>query len=243
MAGNAFIDAGKKLMNAMRKEDGTYRTFQEMLDETIPTKYMGVHTTNAYTKELDPNTGHGYPSAEYTYGAYAAEVEVETSTGKTRVVAMHCVADVGVIGNFLAVEGQAYGGMHHSIGFALSEDYSDYKKHVDLIRCGFPFIEAVPDGDDYTVELIETPRPTGPHGSSGCAELFQSSDHVAILNAIHDAVGVRVRDLPVTPEKLLAAIRAKEEGKADPYEPYYLGGDMYEKLEAMRNNPVAPKEG
>lgn len=241
MAGNAILNAAEKLMNAMGKADGSWRTYAELVAEGIPTKYIGAHDTSDRTQNLDPNTGEGNPTAEYTYGVFLAEVEVDTETGKTRVLGMHCVADVGTIGNYLAVDGQAYGGMMHSIGFALSEDYSDIKKHDSMIGAGFPFIGMIPDGENLTVEYVVTPRPTGPHGSSGCSEMFQSSGHVAVINAIYNACGVRIYDLPATPEKVKAHLQALEQAKIQTPQRYYLGGDFYDKIDDIRANPLTAK--
>jgi len=241
MAGNATIDAANKLMDAMRKADGTYRTYDEMVAEGIPTKYAGVHGTADRTKKLDPNTGEGNPTPEHTYGVFLSEVEVEVATGKVKVVAYHGYADVGVIGNYLAVDGQAYGGMMHSIGFALSEDYQDIKKHTSLIGAGFPYIEMIPDGDDFTITYQETERPGGPQGSGGCSELFQSSCHVAVLNAITKATGARIHEIPATPEKVKAAIQAVKAGKNIAPARYYLGGDFYDVVDDIKANPVEVK--
>jgi aldehyde oxidoreductase len=180
----------------------------------------------------------GRISAEYTYCAFLAEVEVELATGKTKVLAMHCVSDVGVIGNYLAVDGQAYGGMMHSIGFALSEDFSDLKKHTTMIGAGFPYADMIPDGDDFTTEYIQTPRPTGPQGSSGCSEAFQSSGHVAVINAIYDAAGVRIHTLPATPEKIKAALEAKARGESATPARWYLGGDFDDVVDEIKANPI-----
>jgi aldehyde oxidoreductase len=238
MGGNATIDGAEKLMAAMRKADGTFRTYDEMASEGIPTKYRGFYTTEAYTTPLDLNTGMGRTSAEYTYCAFLTEVETEEATGKTKVLAMHCVADVGVIGNYLAVDGQAYGGMMHSIGFALTEDFSDLKKHTTMSGAGFPYVDMIPDGDNFTIEYIQTPRPTGPQGSSGCSEAFQSSAHVAVINAIYNAVGVRIRTLPATPEKVRAALDAKARGESVAPARYYLGGDFDDVVDEIKANPL-----
>ncbi len=239
--GSAMVDAAKKLIGLMRKEDGTFRTHAEMVKEGLETKHMGQFMTHSFTKDLDANTGQGDPTAEYTFGFVVSEVEVEVATGKTRVVAMHFVADIGVVGNFPTVEGQAFGGMSHTIGFALSEDYSDIKKHISLIGSGFPFIKDVPDGDDFTVEFIESPRPSNPFGSSGCSELFQSSGHVSVLNAIYNAVGVRIHDLPARPEKVKAGIEALAKGQK-PATPSYNLGNFYEKMDDIKANPVVIPE-
>ncbi|MDL2236959.1 molybdopterin-dependent oxidoreductase [Christensenellaceae bacterium OttesenSCG-928-K19] len=242
MAGNATLDAATKLMDAMRKPDGSWRTYDEMVAENIPTKYLGSFSTADLTSPMDPNTAQGNPTPEYTYGVFICEVEVDVDTGKTKVIAMHGVADIGVVGNYLAVDGQAYGGMMHTIGFALTEDYQDLKKHKDLMGSGFPYIEMIPDGDDFTIEYVETPRASGPHGSSGCSELFQSGGHISVINAIYDAVGVRIYDLPATPEKVKAALEEKAIGKHGIPEKYYLGGDFYETIDDMIANPVEPKK-
>jgi aldehyde oxidoreductase len=97
--------------------------------------------------------------------------------------------------------------------------------------------------DDIEVEYTETPRPTGPFGSSGCAELSLTSGHVAIVNAISNATGVRIYELPASPEKVLKGIKTLEQGgKLLPPSKYYLGSDMYERLEYLRQHPVVSAE-
>jgi aldehyde oxidoreductase len=147
------------------------------------------------------------------------------------------VDDVGVIGNIQAVEGQAYGGISHSIGFALSEDYKDVKKHNNIFSCGVPYCKDIPD--DITLIHCENPRETGPFGSSGASEAFQSAGHMAVINGINNACGVRIYELPAKPEKVKAGIdKLAKGGKIEPPEKYYLGPDMYEKLETIKANPV-----
>ncbi|WP_414733021.1 molybdopterin-dependent aldehyde oxidoreductase [Acetobacterium carbinolicum] len=236
MAGNATINAAEQLMNAMRKKDGSYRTYDEMVSAGIPTKYLGIADTTGQTTDLDPNMGQGNPTAEYTFCVFMAEVEVEVATGETKVLSMKCIADVGVVGNILAVEGQAFGGMEHGIGMALSEEYDDIKKHISLIGSGFPFIKTIPD--NLTVEFIETRRPSGPHGSSGCAEAFQSSPHVAVINGIYNACGVRIKELPARPQKVKALLEAQVDGREIEQKKYFLGSDFYETIDAIKANPV-----
>ncbi len=242
MDGGAMVDAAKKLIPAMKKEDGTFRTYEEMVKEGIPTKYPGVMATGSFTKALDFNTGQGDPTAEYMFASFLAEVEVETLTGKAKVLGMHCVCDVGVVGNYLSVDGQAYGGMSHAIGFALKEEYQDVNKHKHLIGAGLPYIEDIPDGENFTVEYIESPRPSNPFGSSGCSEVFQSSDHVAVINAIYNAVGVRVFDLPASPEKIKAGMEILAQNQEIPNPKYNFGQDFYEKMDYIKENPVEIKK-
>jgi aldehyde oxidoreductase len=138
MAGNATINAATKLMDAKRKPDGTYRTYDEMVAENIPTKYIGHYDqfSIGLPPGLDPNTGEGEKNPGYMYCVNVALVEVDVNTGKAKVLRYTCVSDVGVIGNKLSVEGQAYGGLSHSIGFALSEDYNAENKHGNMAGCG-----------------------------------------------------------------------------------------------------------
>lgn len=239
MNGKATISAAEKLLDAMKKDDGTYRTYDEMIEEKIPTKYFGNQDNSVEDNlaPMDPNTGIGSPSISYTYSLYMAEVEVDTATGKTTILKYTCIDDVGVIGNIQAMEGQAYGGISHSMGFALSEDYKDVKKHNNIYSCGIPYIKDVPD--DITLIHCQNPREVGPFGSSGASEAFQSGGHVAVINAIKNACGVRIYELPATPEKVKAGIDALAKGE-EPEKPgkYYLGPDMHEQLEKIKANPL-----
>ncbi len=236
LAGKAILDAAEKLMGAMRKPDGTYRTYDEMTAEGIPTRYQGVGTSGPDTAPLDPNTGQGDAYPEYMYMVFMAEVEVEVATGQTKVLAIKLVGDVGVIGNLQAVEGQAYGGLAHSLGFATKTDFRDMQKHSTMIGAGISQCEDVPD--DIDLMWHETYRKNGPHGSAGCAESFQSGFHVAVLNGINNAVGVRITELPASPEKVKAGIEAEARGQEIKTPNYYLGPDFYEDIERLAKNPV-----
>ncbi len=239
MNGRAVAAAAELLIAAMKKADGTYRTYDEMVAEGIPTRYTG-HVDNmnkGIDPGLDPNTGEGQKDGEYMYGANCALVEVDVNTGKTKVLRFACCADIGVIGNKLAVDGQAFGGISHCIGFALSEDYQDIKKHRNMIACGIPQILDIPD--DIRVEYLETPRgELGAFGSSGCSEVFQSSGHMAVINAINNATGCRIYELPATPDKVKAAWAAKQEGRELKPAKYYIGPDLEDALEAIKSHPM-----
>ncbi len=231
--------AGDMLINAMKKADGTFRTYDEMVAEGIPTRYEAQHqnATDETLSALDPNTGVGNPTPAYTYGLFLAEVEVDTATGKTTVISYTSVDDVGVIGNPVSVDGQAYGGLSHCIGFALTENYDDVKKHSNIMGAGIPTIKEIPD--DFNLIHLENPRSTTPYGSSGASEAFQSSGHMAVINAINNACGVRVYELPATPAKVKAGIEALANGETiNPPKKYFLGSDFYEEMENIKNNPV-----
>ncbi|HNZ43371.1 MAG TPA: molybdopterin-dependent oxidoreductase [Bacteroidales bacterium] len=239
MNGHATIIAAEKLMAAMKKPDGTFRNYDEMVKENIPTVYEGKFS-NIVTpglSRLDPNTGIGDPTPAFTYALNMAEVAVDTKTGKTTVTRFVCVSDVGKIGNKDAVDGQAYGGISHSIGFALSEDYEDVKKHTNIASSGVPYIKDIPD--EIILLYHESDDKTGPFGSSGASEAFQASGHVAVINAIYNACGVRIYELPATKEKVKAGLEILAKGgKIEPPKKYYLGPDMYDELENILANPV-----
>jgi len=205
MTGQAIKNACEQMVKAMKKQDGTFRTYEEMVAEKIPLRYVGQWTAPATPPDLE--TSQGNPFSVYQYGVFLAEVEVDTETGKTTVLKMTLAADVGKIASRLAVDGQLYGGIAQGIGLALSEDFEDIKKHSTLTGAGFPFIKDIPD----EIELIyqETPRPHGPFGAAGCGEMPLSSPHAAIINAIYNACGVRITKLPARPEKVLAGLKSK----------------------------------
>ncbi len=239
MSGRATQIAAEKLINAMRKPDGTFRTYEEMKAEGLETKYVGQYSNTSISGlgRLDPNTGIGDPTPAYTYCLNLAEVEVDTATGKTRVLRFTCVDDVGKVGNIQAVNGQAYGGISHSIGFALSENYDDVKKHTNIASSGVPYCNDIPD--EINVIHYERPDEAGPFGSSGASEAFQSSGHMAVINAIYNACGVRIFELPATPAKVKAGLDLiAKGGKVEPPKKYFLGSDLYEELENIKANPV-----
>ncbi|MBU4010912.1 MAG: molybdopterin-dependent oxidoreductase [Proteobacteria bacterium] len=203
VTGNAIKNGCEMLLNAMRKPDGSYRTYDEMVAENIPLKYSGAWTASVCTP-CDENA-QGSPFSVYMYGVFMAEVTVDTETGKTKVDKFTVFADVGKINNRLAVDGQIYGGVAQGIGLALTEDFEDLKKHTNLIACGLPYTKDVPDSID--IHYVETPREHGPFGAAGVGELPLTSSHVAIINAIANATGVRITKLPALPEKVLAGLK------------------------------------
>lgn len=163
MTGNATRVAAEMLLNAMRKDDGTFRTYEEMTAENIPTYYEGTWAAAACT-DCDLETAQGAPFSNYMYELFIPEVEVNMETGKVRVIRLTTVCDFGTIINKIVVDGQVYGGCTQGIGLALTEDFEDYSRHTTLKGCGIPYPEDVPD--DFNIIYTETPRPLGPFGAS-----------------------------------------------------------------------------
>ncbi|MFT5700085.1 MAG: aldehyde oxidoreductase [Desulforhopalus sp.] len=202
MVGQAIKNSCEQLIEAMTKTDGSFRNYDEMTAEKLELRYNGKFTAPA--KEIDEN-GQGSPFACYMYGVLLAEVAVELATGKTTVEKMTMVADVGKVNNFLVVDGQIYGGMAQGIGFALTEDYEDIKKHSTMVGAGFPYAKMIPD--NMEIMYVETSRPDGPFGASGVGEIPICGPAPALLNAIYNACGVRIKELPALPEKVLAGLK------------------------------------
>lgn len=207
MTGNACRLAAENLLAAMKKDDGTYRTYDEMVADGIETKVLGQWVATACAdRPIDQATAQGDPFSVYMYTLFLPEVCVDTETGKVTVEKFTCVADVGTIMNKLLVDGSFYGGLAQGIGLALSENFEDLEKDTTLLKCGIPYPKDVPD--DIELHYVQTPRPNGPYGAAGCGEAPLDAPHPAILNAIYNATGARINQVPATPDVVKAALDA-----------------------------------
>jgi CO/xanthine dehydrogenase Mo-binding subunit/aerobic-type carbon monoxide dehydrogenase small subunit (CoxS/CutS family) len=160
---------------------------------------------NPPTVPLDAD-GQGVPYATYGFAAQVAEVEVDVELGTVKVLHVHAAHDVGRAINPTQVEGQVHGGIAQGIGMALMEEYISGRTdnlHDYLI----PTIGDVPP---ITVHVIEDAEPLGPWGAKGVGEPALVATAPAILNAIHHATGVRLAQVPVTPDRLRAALLKKD---------------------------------
>lgn len=208
--GNAIRVSAEMMLNAMKKPDGSFRTYKEMVAENIPLSYDGKWVAAACT-DCSPDTAQGNPFPIYMYEVFLPEVEVDLETGETKVVKFTTSVDVGTIINKATVDGQIYGGLAQGIGLALTEDFEDLELHTNLKDCGFPYPKDVPD--DIEILYLETPRDLGPFGAAGVGEAPLTAPHPAILNAINNACGVRVFRVPALPEVIRMGLEAKA-GKA-----------------------------
>ena len=202
VVGNAIRVACETLIEAMKKPGGGFYTYDEMKAEGREVRQYGKWTTPCTSPD---ENGQGEPFCCYMYGLFMAEVAVDITTGKTAVEKLTMIADIGKVNNRLVTDGQLYGGLAQGIGLALTEDYEDIKKHSTLIGAGLPYIKDV--SDDIELIYLENSRKDGPFGASGVGELPLTAPHAAIINAIYQACGARVRHLPARPEKVLAALK------------------------------------
>ena len=210
MIGGAAVDAAQQLRAAMDEEGA--RTHAAFVAAGRPARYVGRRTT-LETAPLDPVTGQGPSFEVQVFSVQMAEVEVNTATGEVKVVRLTSAADPGRVIHPLNVEGQLEGGMDMGAGFALREEYVAGKTK-DWVTFKFPNIRHAMDLETI---LVETPRQLGTLGSVGIGEMAMVSTAPAIVNAIRDACGAMVYELPATPERVraaLAAVDAKADGVA-----------------------------
>jgi aldehyde oxidoreductase len=172
------------------------KTYTEMKAKGLPTLYKAVN--KPVTSRPDPKTGQGVPWETYSFGIQMAEVAVEIKTGKVDVLKITSVHDLGTVINTQNMEGQLHGGIYMGLGYALMEEFV-YTKTDSFAKFRVPRAKDIPDMEIITLDI---PRKKGPFGASGMAEYADVPTAPAIANAIYHACGSRIRDLPITPEKI-----------------------------------------
>ena len=199
VAGGALVNALQPLRLAM--DEAGSKTFKGLKAAGKATRYEGYRSTGG-SPRTDPKTGQGDSFITDVQNIQMAEVEVNTETGETTVVKMTTVVDAGPIINPQSLEGQLEGGMDQGVGWALREEYIPGKSK-DWVTFKFPTIN-----NAFAVEIHarETPRVGGPMGATGIGEMTMVSTAPAVTNAIKNACGVRIYNLPATPEKVKAAL-------------------------------------
>jgi len=152
------------------------------------------------------------PRNDYSFAAQFAEVEVDTETGQTRVLRMVAVHDIGRAINPDGAEGQVEGGLHQGIGYGLIEDMAIDPRTGRTLNPNFVDYKLLTAQDMPAIQVafIESADPLGPFGAKGVAEDAVCPTAPALINAIYNAVGVRIRELPATAERVLAALQEKE---------------------------------
>jgi len=228
VSGNAAMLAGQELRKKILQlggmadtaqihiQDGHVRfgekSFRKYLDlRELPLDEHGYVlsaevTFDPPTKPLDSD-GQGVPYAVYGFGAHLAEVEVDLELGTVKVLKLTAAHDVGRAINPTLTEGQIEGGIAQGLGMTLMEEFLPGKGE-NLHDYLIPTVGDVPPVESI---LIEDASPIGPFGAKGIGEQALIPTAPAILNALYDAAGIRIKKLPATPDKVRAAIRAKNE--------------------------------
>lgn len=165
--------------------------------------FRAEETYDPPTKPLDVN-GQGSPYAQFGYAAHLVVVEIDTAMGTTKPIKFVAAHDVGKAINPMLVEGQVHGGIAQGLGMALMEEYLPGRTE-NLHDYLIPTIGDVPPIETI---IIEEPDEHGPYGAKGLGEHVLIPTAPAILNAIYAAIGVRITQVPATPSRVRAAIRA-----------------------------------
>jgi CO/xanthine dehydrogenase Mo-binding subunit len=171
-----------------------------------------LSTFEAEVGEFDPRTGKGRTFPDYTYGTHAAEVEVDTETGVVRILKYVACHDVGRAIDPLRVTGQIQGGAVQGIGYALNEEVRYVEGVCESTLFADYLIPTSSDVPDIQAIILEIGPGKGPFGARGIGEPPIGPPAAAIASAIADAIGVRVNDLPITPERVLAAVKQASVG-------------------------------
>jgi CO/xanthine dehydrogenase Mo-binding subunit len=158
----------------------------------------------------DDATYRGDAYAAYSYACTVVEVEVDVETGEVRVERIVSANDVGRAINPQIVEGQIEGGTVQALGLALTERLTVREGRYEQGRFQTYMVPTACDAPEIDTILIDNPYPGGPGGAKGAGELPMDGPAPAIANAVARAIGVRFGELPITPELVLAALRAGE---------------------------------
>ena len=170
--------------------------------------FMAEHFYDPPNENFDKEF-KGNLSVSYAYGVHGVEVEVDRETGQVKILNYIAAHDVGKAINPMLLEGQIYGGGLMGIGYALGETMIYEKgrlKNGNFLDYKMPTAKDVPP---VQAVIVETDEQAGPFGAKGIGEPGLVPTAPAIANAIYDAVGVRIKDLPITPEKVLRALQEK----------------------------------
>jgi CO/xanthine dehydrogenase Mo-binding subunit len=186
--------------------------FMELADLAKVCAAEGTHLANLamfkapFADPIDTETGQGNVFPDFTFGAYAVEVAVDTETGEVTVLKAAACHDVGRAINRAAVEGQITGGGMQGLGYALMENLIVKGGVIQTPSLSEYLIPTSMDFPTTTVIALESGTGVGPFGAKGIGEPSLTPTAPAVASAVADAIGVRIHELPLTPERVLAAI-------------------------------------
>jgi len=176
---------------------------QEVAAKAIASTHKPIVAETTYTST---------PSEVTSFCTQVAEVEVDPETGRVQVNRIVTAHDVGTILNPVTHQGQIEGGVIQGLGYALMEEMKTEDGRISTLSLGEYKIPGIRDIPDLVTALLESPSGPAPYHSKGIGEIGNVPVAAAIANAVYDAVGVRIMDLPITAEKVLAALRGTRKG-------------------------------
>ena len=207
----------------VQTEDGRTRvTWEEISEQArqdgvslrVQAEFEAPHTVMLPKNNLpgpDDDPARFKIHAAYCYAAHAVILEVDEATGEVTVLKVIAASDLGRAVNPQQARGQVEGAVMMGLGYGLTEECVLEKGRLvsnSLTKLGVPKITDMPEME---IILVESPVPTGPYGAKGMGELPVNPAAPAVCNAIYDAVGVRIRSLPATKEKILEALKAQKD--------------------------------
>ena len=196
--GTMLNNFGNLLGRALAAEDQEMWTFES------------VHKLSPHLRwDEEKHLGDAY--ACYAWGCTVAEVEIDLDTFEVRLPRVTVSADIGRAVNPILAQGQIEGGTLQSLGFALCEEVG-VRPDGGLLRDRFQtyILPTTLDAPEIQTRIVEVPYSRGPGGAKGLGEMPMNGGAPAVANAVAHALGVRIQDLPVSPEKIFAAVRNKE---------------------------------
>ena len=213
--GNAVLNGCKNLIDNISKvfnlsnvkelnRDTLENIYNELLKNNVETIAEGYF--KATTSQVDLETGQGEPYWPYSFGLQKAVVDVDDETGKVDVIELVAINDAGKIVNPVLAEGQAIGGCSMGVGYALMEEIELNEGKIKNTNFSDYIIPTSKDMPKIKSIFVEEEEQTGPYGAKGLGELVMLATAPAIINAIYDAINVRIFDLPATPDKVLLEI-------------------------------------
>jgi CO/xanthine dehydrogenase Mo-binding subunit len=210
-----LVLANEKL--CVRKNPKKSVSIKEIAEHIYINKGLALIGKGTYSPETNLPDETGYvqpigPAPAYIFGAVTLEVEIDQQTGQFKIDKVAAAVDCGKVVNPSSAEGQIEGDLHHGLGMATVErgliydesgmpyykDLTDYKM---LTSADMPPIDSI---------LVESNDPVGPFGIKGISQITTSTVGAALANAIYDASGIRIKELPITPEKLLEAFKGRK---------------------------------
>jgi 4-hydroxybenzoyl-CoA reductase subunit alpha len=222
-----LVFAGRRVFDAENASAGVSFAEAVCLAEA---KFGTIGTTGSYTPPPSPAKFKGGgvgPSPTYSYSAAVVEVEVDPSTGWIQVLRVWIAHDVGRALNPVLVRGQIEGSVYMALGEALMEEQVFRRlpprlsgalvhKCPSLLEYKSP---TTLDMAEVFTDLVEDPDPRGPFGAKEVGQGPLLPVMPAVANAVYDAIGVRIDEVPITPEKILKALEAKAAGRTPRYGP------------------------
>jgi CO/xanthine dehydrogenase Mo-binding subunit len=214
MSGNAIRDAAAKIRAAMEPviaDSGVdwRQAVALCVQKQVGLAAHGWAVPPATTFNVETGQGDAYIC--YTFSANVVEVEVDTETGQTRVLAVHSGHDTGKVINPTTGEGQVEGGVVQGLGYALVEEHTLKDGRIVNDQFSTYIIPTPLDVPEIRSILVEHPYPWGPYGAKGLGETPIIAVAPAVTAAIRHAAGVRLNEIPATPERVWAALEAERQ--------------------------------